>query len=550
MLRKRRHTTEEFPKTTGPWEISSRWPDSKTDPTPFIAGEDDFYSEAALENPMMPKFLPDSDDLQTSINPFPAEIGAVEGEDPESDTSSGSGQSFSLVSTPAPGNAAWGGDGVTWDGNASLDDCGHMPYASHMRMSEFRQVQASFDWEILSRAIVTTLYPHWPQAQARQQIDLLYYLRHIGQGGSSSVYAAAFEGFGLDDTLAVKILEDCKQKTPTGLPREFQIMQSLKHDHIVAFVGSFAQEDKFGVLMYPLAPYNLAQYLQETSDYHTEHGRPHQPRVKTLLTALGCLSSALLYLHVTQNIKHKDIKPQNILVDRHGSVLLADFGISKQYQSETVTSGPTPFTEEYAAPEVAAQGNRDLSADIFSLGCVFLEMATVILSESLKSLHREVFDGSSGSPHPKQAYHHSLPKVERWICHLKEISCREGRSYFSPSDSERTTGKPFLQEQHLDMILVMMSDSPDKRPSIRDLYQLFKEFAVDCSDCHSRTNASSVQAKEVIEQCGTGNASGAKIITNRLQASELTYNSAHQTVGQSDIGEVFTPYAVSRPSAH
>src|SRR5947207_2166162 len=308
--------------------------------------------------------------------------------------SSGSGPNTSFASTPASRNIAWDGESVASDGNVASEDCSHMPYASHMRMSKFRQVQPRFDWETLSQVIVGKLYPHWPQAQARQQIDLLYYLRHIGQGGSSSVYAAAFEGFGLDDTLAVKILEDCKRKTTTGLPSEFQIMQGLKHNHIVAFVSSFAHEDKFGVLMYPLAPYNLAQYLQEVSDYKSEYGKLHQPRVKALLTALGCLSSALLYLHVSQNIKHNDIKPENILVDRHGSVLLADFGISKQYQGETVTWGPTAFTEKYAAPEVAAQGSRDLSADIFSLGCVFLEMVTVILSESLKSLHKEVFDRS------------------------------------------------------------------------------------------------------------------------------------------------------------
>jgi hypothetical protein len=122
-------------------------------------------------------------------------------------------------------------------------------------------------------------------------------------------------------------------------------------------------------------------------------------------------------------------------------------------------------------------------------------MATVILGESLKSLHREVFDGSGGHQSPKQAYWHSLPKVRHWVCHLKEISPREespweDRSCSPPSESGRVSdykhflGKHSLWEQHLDVILVMMSESPDKRPSIRDLYQHFKEFAVNCSECH------------------------------------------------------------------
>jgi len=491
MLRKKRHATEEFPKTPSYWEIS--WlPGSKTDPTPLVGGEDDFPNynpEAALENGIEHEFLSYSDDLPTSIHTFRGITSEIGREDPESDTSSGSGQSASCASTPASRNTAWG------DSNVSLEDCSHMPYASHMRMSKFRREQNRVNWETLSLAIVGELYPRWPQARARQQTDPPPYLRHIGQGGSSSVYAAAFEGFGLDDTLAVKILKDSKRKTITGLPSEFQIMQGLKHNHIVAFVSSFAQEDKFGVLMYPLAPYNLAQYLEEVSDYNSEYGKLHQPRVKTLLTALGCLSSTLLYLHVKQNIKHKDIKPENILVDRHGSVLLADFGISKQYQGDTATRGPTAFTEKYAAPEVAAQDSRDLSADIFSLGCVFLEMATVILGESLKSLHTVVFEGSGGDQSSKQAYWHSLPKVRHWMCHLKEISPREESpwedpSYSPPSESgrisdcKRSPSKHSLRKQHLDVILVMMSKSPDKRPSIRDLYQHFKEFAADCSECH------------------------------------------------------------------
>lgn len=64
---------------------------------------------------------------------------------------------------------------------------------------------------------------------------------------------------------------------------------------------------------------------------------------------------------------------------------------------------------------------------------------------------------------------------------------------------------------------------------------------------HSRANASSVQVKEGVERCRTGSSSGTKMITNRQQVSELTCHSAHQTIGQSDIGEIFTPCAVSRP---
>jgi serine/threonine protein kinase len=590
------HATEEAPRTTSSWGLLSLYAGCKTDPGPLLEDEIALFStlETPLANCHTTEYLPLSNDLKNGVCSLMPIIDPSHHEDPESDTSSGSGQSVSSVSTPA---VPWEGESGTWDGNVSLEDCSHMPYASHMRMSEFRREQHRFNWETLSQAIVRKLYPHWPQAQAPQQIDSLYYLRHIGQGSSSSVYAAAFDGFGLNDTLAVKVLEDWRRNPTTGLPREFQIMQGLKHNHIVAFIGSFAQKHKFGVLMYPLAPYNLAQYLREVSDYNSDDRKLHQTRTKTLLTALGCLSSALFYLHVTQVIKHKDIKPENILVDRHGSMLLADFGISKKYQGDTATSGPTAFTEKYAAPEVAAQHKRDLSADVFSLGCVFLEMATVILGESLKTLDKEVFDGPGGDSWPKKAYRYCLPMVEIWMSHLKSISLREGspwdgRPYSSPSESrvsqyEQTVGKCSLQERHLDIILAMMSECPYERPSMQDLYHVFTEFAADCFECHDsvsfqsewhsgsvtdtwslestacsvgkkssfkeqqldihhpRTNVPSAQVNPGVKRFRTGNPEDTAMIRKSKQVCGFTNHSAQQIIGQSDIGEVFILVQIS-----
>lgn len=83
-----------------------------------------------------------------------------------------------------------------------------------------------------------------------------------------------------------------------------------------------------------------------------------------------------------------DIKPQNILVRRNRSnstglmfeVYVADFGIARSYDKaeEIMTDGWTSFTRKYAAPEVVQQESRGLAADIFSLGCIFLEMDITI----------------------------------------------------------------------------------------------------------------------------------------------------------------------------
>ncbi|KAF1980167.1 hypothetical protein BU23DRAFT_396924, partial [Bimuria novae-zelandiae CBS 107.79] len=61
-------------------------------------------------------------------------------------------------------------------------------------------------------------------------------------------------------------------------------------------------------------------------------------------------------------------------------VYITDFGLAKYYTSiaTSETEGPTMFTRKYAAPEVVEQDKRGFAADIFSLGCVFVEIITVI----------------------------------------------------------------------------------------------------------------------------------------------------------------------------
>lgn len=91
--------------------------------------------------------------------------------------------------------------------------------------------------------------------------------------------------------------------------------------------------------------------------------------------SFGCLCAAIIYLQ-EQCIRHKDIKPQNILV--YGSkVYITDFGLARDWtgKSKSITTGVVDgLTHEYAAPEVLEAEPRGSSSDVWSLGCVFLDM--------------------------------------------------------------------------------------------------------------------------------------------------------------------------------
>lgn len=149
--------------------------------------------------------------------------------------------------------------------------------------------------------------------------------------------------------------------------------------------------------MLPVAHIDLKQLLQQADSLGAGPART------TLLERMKswpvCLIRAVDYMHEIR-VRHKDIKPENILI-RVDTVFITDFGISRDCaEFETITSGTVGvYTPMYRAPEVADGVRRGRAADVFSLGCVFLEIATVILgpagSRERFRQHRENLSGSS-----------------------------------------------------------------------------------------------------------------------------------------------------------
>lgn len=92
----------------------------------------------------------------------------------------------------------------------------------------------------------------------------------------------------------------------------------------------------------------------------------------------GCLTNAVKYFH-ENGIRHKDLKPSNVLLNPNDGLFLTDFGIGRDFadSSTSVTTGTARGNYKYCAPEVACWEPRGRAADIFSLGCVFLQIETL-----------------------------------------------------------------------------------------------------------------------------------------------------------------------------
>jgi serine/threonine protein kinase len=159
---------------------------------------------------------------------------------------------------------------------------------------------------------------------------------------------------------------------------EVAIMRRLSsNSHIISLFATYSCNRDFGIILYPVADNgDLRSYLQDISD----SGNLATAEECSLLgRAFGCLANGLDFIH-RHTIRHKDIKPQNILIHEQ-RIIYTDFGIAldaSQYGNTTTTGKSDAFTLRYCAPEVANCTKRNRKSDIFSLGCVFVDMLTVL----------------------------------------------------------------------------------------------------------------------------------------------------------------------------
>jgi mitogen-activated protein kinase kinase kinase len=201
----------------------------------------------------------------------------------------------------------------------------------------------------------------------------------VGGGTFGSVYAAINLDSG--QLMAVKEirLQD-PQLIPTIVAQirdEMGVLQVLDHPNIVQYFGIEPHRDKVYIFMEYCDGGSLASLL--------EHGRIEDETV-IMVYALQLLEG-LAYLH-ERGVVHRDIKPENILLDHDGVIKFVDFGAAKVIarQGKTVAVDHTRQGREnsmqgtpmYMSPEVirGETVGRLGSADIWSLGCVILEMAT------------------------------------------------------------------------------------------------------------------------------------------------------------------------------
>ena len=218
--------------------------------------------------------------------------------------------------------------------------------------------------------------------------------------------------------------------------REVQHLYRAQHAHIVRLVGTYVIGSDLAILTYPCAEWNLEQFMSFARST-TNHASACASALRQFFT---CSAKVMDFLH-SFPIKHMDVKPQNILVRDISNTALrdlscqyklyfTDFGISRAYSSmdECDTESPTSFTRTYAAREVVYQETRGLSADMFSLGCVYAEMLATILDTSTtdnvafqdvsKTAWIDLRKSRQNSDNETRPYHCAIQEVQCWLYSL------------------------------------------------------------------------------------------------------------------------------------
>ena len=266
--------------------------------------------------------------------------------------------------------------------------------------------------------------------------------------GSGS-YASVQRRRDVFEPVVYAVKEQYTDDARSHLQREVKQLKKVNHRHIVQFVKSYQRGSTLGLLIQPAATTDLEKlldrYRKNHKDYQKDTEEQRNARVllrPVMLTAFGCLSHGLAHIH-GRKIRHRDIKTANILyerkmsTDRPARFLWADFGLAYHFGTtrSSKTRSASQYSRRYAAPErmepnqatldakaaalAGVHTNQDTdeegtdddseeplekadsskrrpakgrSSDIFSFGCVFLEILSTMTDAKIPNADSDSYE--------------------------------------------------------------------------------------------------------------------------------------------------------------
>ncbi|KAL8707421.1 MAG: hypothetical protein Q9220_007540 [cf. Caloplaca sp. 1 TL-2023] len=192
-------------------------------------------------------------------------------------------------------------------------------------------------------------------------------LEKLGEG----TYATVFKGRNRQTGELVALKEihlDSEEGTPSTAIREISLMKELKHENIVSLHDVIHTENKL-MLVFEYMDKDLKKFMDA-------RGTGGQLDYLTVKSFMHQLLAGIAFCHENR-VLHRDLKPQNLLINNKGQLKLADFGLARAFGIPVNTFSNEVVTLWYRAPDVLL-GSRtyNTSIDIWSAGCIMAEMYT------------------------------------------------------------------------------------------------------------------------------------------------------------------------------
>lgn len=163
--------------------------------------------------------------------------------------------------------------------------------------------------------------------------------------------------------VAMKILkkqEIIRMKQVDHLLAEASILQEIQHPFIVNMLKGFMDADRLYIMLEYVVGGELFSHLRKAGKFPNDVAKFYSAEV----------TLAFEYLH-GKDIAYRDLKPENLLLDRDGNIKITDFGFAKRVVERTFTLCGTP---EYLAPEIIQSKGHDCAVDWWALGILLYEM--------------------------------------------------------------------------------------------------------------------------------------------------------------------------------
>ncbi|RWS14746.1 cyclin-dependent kinase 1-like protein, partial [Dinothrombium tinctorium] len=193
-------------------------------------------------------------------------------------------------------------------------------------------------------------------------------IEKIGEGTYGVVYKAKVKKTGQLVALKKIRLENEDEGVPSTAIREITLLKEITHPNIVSLQDVIMQENRL-YLVFEFLTMDLKKYL----DSLPENVHMDKMLVKSYLYQM---LQAIVFCH-QRRVIHRDLKPQNLLLDANGVIKLADFGLARAFGIPVRVYTHEVVTLWYRAPEVLLGVQRySTPIDIWSIGCIFAEMAT------------------------------------------------------------------------------------------------------------------------------------------------------------------------------